>query len=52
MLLRIFNAGKTAAMAEGMAEGLRRTIAANKARAKVDQSSGALDNDPYNRDRR
>ena len=49
-LLRAFGAGKAAERAANTVEALNRGIEANKARAGVDRSKKAEDDDPYNRD--
>jgi len=49
-LLRAFGAGKAAERAANTAEALNRGIKANKARASVNRSKKAEDDDPYNRD--
>lgn len=49
-LLRAFGAGKAAERAANTVEALNRGIEANKARASVDRSRKAEDDDPYNRD--
>lgn len=49
-LLRAFGAGKAAERAANIVEALNRGLEANKARASVDRSKKAEDDDPYNRD--
>jgi len=49
--LYIYHQGEAAAGAAAAVIALERARAAVKARTKVDQSPGARDHDPYNRDR-